>query len=101
MVHRKQWRSIPHPPSPLAGSQAAFQGRSGCNCRIKRDPFVEYEAAPCVAFAADLLEVAQDAALELQDVFIAGLAHPQGGLFAADAAGAETDHGPSAQLLAM
>src|SRR3546814_6161933 len=62
---------------------------------------VEDEAAAVVALAADLFEVAKDAAVELQHVAHAVRAQPQRGLFAADAARAEAHHGGVGQRLAM
>src|SRR3546814_576031 len=69
--------------------------------RIEGDAVVEDEAAAVVALAADLFEVAEDAAVELQHVVHAVRAQPQRGLFAADAARAEAHHGGVGQRLAM
>src|SRR5690606_28798523 len=57
--------------------------------RVHRHALVADEAAAVIPLSAHLLEPAQDAALQLQDVVHAVLAHPQRGLLAADAAGAE------------
>jgi hypothetical protein len=43
--------------------------------------------------AADFLEVLEDAAFELVDALVADVLHVDRGFFAADAAGAEGDHG--------
>src|SRR5690606_9132566 len=67
--------------------------------RVQCNALVEHETAALVALPADPFKPAQDAAVQLQHVVQPVLAHPQRGLLAADAAGAETDHGRTRQRL--
>ncbi len=71
--------------------------------RIHTHPLIEHEAlaAPAGGRAPRGLEVAEDAALELQHAGQAALAHVQRGLLAADAAGAEAHHGLALELGAV
>ena len=61
--------------------------------RIDADALVEDETFAVVMRAAALLEIFEDAAVELENVFESGAFHEGRGFFAADAAGAERDDG--------
>src|SRR5258705_11495356 len=69
-------------------------------CDVQGFPLIEDEAVSVEVFAAGVLEVAQDAAVELQHVGDAGFGHQQCGLLAADAAGAIADDGLAFELVA-
>src|SRR5690606_10122469 len=69
--------------------------------RVQRHPVVEHETAAVVAEPADLLEVAEDPTVKLQQVVHAIGLQVQRGLFAADATGAEADHGGVGQFVTM
>ena len=60
---------------------------------VDADAAIEDEAFAVEVGAAAFLEIFQDAAVELVDVFEAGELHERAGFFAADAAGAEQDEG--------
>ena len=61
--------------------------------RIEADALVEHETFAVVMRAAAFLEIFQDAAVELENIFEAFALHERPGLFAADAAGAKHHDG--------
>src|SRR5690606_14255824 len=65
---------------------------------VEADAAVEDEAFAVVVRAAAFLEVFEDAAVELENVFEALASQEGRGFFAADAAGAKGDDGPGFQL---
>src|SRR5690606_40219247 len=65
---------------------------------VDRHARVEHEAVSLVAQTADLLEIVEDASVELEHVGDAFGLQPQGRFLAADAAGAKTDDGGVLQL---
>src|SRR5262245_30990843 len=67
----------------------ALSGFGFVQARIHAHASVEHEALAIVVLAAALLEVFEDAAVELEHVFEALALHERPGFLAADAAGAE------------
>lgn len=61
--------------------------------RINPDALIEDETFAVVMGAATFLEIFEDAAIELENIFEAGFLHEGRGFFAANAAGAERDDG--------
>lgn len=61
--------------------------------RIDADALVENETFAVVMRAATFLEILENAAIELENVFEPSLLHERGGFFATDATGAEGDDG--------
>ena len=87
-----------HDPDQAHATAPAASGRS-CGSSATRSSNTKQR--PVVARAAHLLEVAEDATVQLQHVVHAVRAQPQRGPLAADAASAETDHGGVAQRIAV
>src|SRR3569833_2781856 len=84
------WRAV----TPVGAGRSAMQAsRRRLQVRTQRLTLVEHEAVAAVMRAADFLEILEDAAFELVHVLDADCLHVDGGLFAADAAGAERHHG--------
>ncbi len=71
----------------------ALVGASLVQSGVDADTLIEDEAFPLVVIAAAVLEVFQDAAIELEDVFEALALHVRTRFFAADATSTEHDNG--------
>src|SRR5688500_15559942 len=70
---RHERRTITHRPGRAVGRKSGFGHVPAAidqrpQCRVERDALVEHEAAALVTEAANLLEIPEDAPVELQHV---------------------------------
>ena len=77
----------------------ALYGFRRFQLRVQGRAVVEDEAVARVVLAAHFFEILEDAAVELVHAVVADFLHVDGGLFAADAARAEGDHGLAFQFI--